>query len=119
MYTPEKTKKWEAHVGEHALAELRSVDLDADEDFRLPIKGCRIIAFMRFNLRKPKSYPKSRVHATSKPDIDNLAKAILDGIQAAGVIDDDHFVTDLTTMKRYATDEHPVGVEVDLTCIPL
>lgn len=119
MYTPAKTQRWEEHVGEHALLELRSIELEGDEDFTLPIKDCRIIAFMRFNVRKPKSYPKSKVHATNKPDIDNLAKAILDGLQAAGVIDDDHFVTDLTTMKRYADEEHPIGVEVDLTCIPL
>lgn len=119
MYTPEKTKKWEAHVGEQALLELRSIELEGDDDFRLPITGCRIIAFMRFNTRKPKSYPKSKIHATNKPDIDNLVKAILDGLQMAKIIDDDHFVTDLTTMKRYADEDHPVGVEVDLTCIPL
>lgn len=117
-YTPAKTKSWETHVGEHALQQLRSVELDGDDDFTLPIKDCRVIAHMRFNVRKPVSYPKKMVHVTKKPDLDNLTKAILDGLVLANVLEDDNCITDLQLMKRYATDEHPLGVEVDLTCIP-
>jgi Holliday junction resolvase RusA-like endonuclease len=118
FYTPKKTVEWEQHVGEHALLQLRAVELDGDDDFTLPVKDCRVIMHLRFNLRKPSSYPKSVIHAVKKPDLDNLQKAILDGLVQAQVIDDDNCITDLSVMKRYADDDHPMGVEVDLTCLP-
>lgn len=114
FYTPPKTKEWEEHVGVMALEQLRSLP----EDFVMPIKGCRILANLRFNIRRPVSLPKSAIHAVKKPDLDNLVKAILDGIVTAGVIEDDNCITDLSTMKRYADEDHPMGVEVDLTCLP-
>lgn len=118
-YTPQKTVDWENHVGEQALTQLRSIDLDGDEDFTLPIKESRILAHIRFNVRKPPSYPPTMIHATKKPDLDNLVKAILDGIVQHKVIDDDACITDLQVMKRYADDEHPLGVEVELVCLPI
>ncbi len=119
FYTPAKTKAWEEHVGQVALEQLRSVEVDGPDDFTMPIRDSRIIVAMRFNRRRPKSLHKSVEHAVKKPDIDNLVKAILDGIVTAGVIEDDNAITDLTVSKRYASDEHPMGVEVDLTCLPL
>lgn len=119
FYTPQKTQEWEAHIAQHALMQLRSVELEGDDDFTMPIRERRIIVSIRFNLRKPSSYPKSVIYPTKKPDLDNLLKAILDGVVSGGVIDDDNCITDLSVMKRYATDEHPLGVEVDLTCLPL
>lgn len=119
FYTPAKTVEWETHVGEVALAQLRGVEIDGDEDFTLPVKESRILVHARFNLTKPKSYPKSVVHATKKPDLDNLIKAILDGLVLARVISDDNCVTDLHIMKRYADPDHPPGVEVELTCLTL
>lgn len=119
LYTPEKTAAWEAHVAADALEQLRSVEVDGDEDFTLPIKDCRILMDIRFNLRKPPSYPKSMVHAVKKPDLDNLVKAILDGMVQGRIIEDDNCITDLQTRKRYADAEHPPGVEVELTCLPL
>lgn len=118
LYTPPKTKAWEEHVGQEALQQLRSVEVEGD-DFTLPIRDVRILASLRFNLKKPASYPKSMKHAVKKPDLDNLVKAILDGIVMAGVIEDDNCITDMSISKRYADAEHPVGVEVELTCLPL
>ena len=115
FYTPPKTQAWEAHVGEQALLQLRSVDAD----FTLPIHDKRILASVRFNLTRPVSYPKTVIHAVKKPDIDNLVKAILDGIVAARIIEDDNLITDLVTIKRYADGAHPSGVEVELTCLAL
>ena len=101
-----------------SLAQLRGVEIEGDSDFTMPIRDMRIIASLRFNLRKPKSYAKSVAHATKKPDLDNLVKAILDGLVQGRVIEDDNCITDLSVMKRYADDQHPPGVEVDLTCLP-
>jgi Holliday junction resolvase RusA-like endonuclease len=119
FYTDKKTVEYEEHVGQQALIQLRTVEVDGDEDFTLPVRDCRIIASLRFNFEKPKSYPKSIVHMTKKPDIDNLIKTVLDGLVKHGVIEDDNCVTDLSLSKRYATPDHPVGVEVDLTVLPL
>lgn len=118
FYTPAKTKAWEEHVGVHALDQLRSVRSEGGE-FTMPMAECRILAALRFNIRKPVSYSKSVLHATKKPDLDNLVKAILDGLTQAQVIEDDNCITDISSMKRYATDEHPLGVEVELACLPL
>lgn len=118
FYTPAKTVKWEDHVAEHALMELRSVEVDGPE-FTMPIQDHRIIASMRFNLRKPVSYPKSVIWHTKKPDLDNYVKSILDALIKARVIEDDALVTDLILAKRYADDAHPPGVEVELICVAL
>ena len=117
FYTPKETAEWEEHVGQQALVSLRMAEVKGDRDFTLPIKGCRIVASLRFNIRKPKSYPKSVVHHVTKPDVDNLAKAILDGLVMGRVLDDDNCITDLSIMKRYADIDHPIGVEVELVCI--
>lgn len=120
FYTPEKTVKWEQLVAEHARAQLLAVEVEGDQDFTLPVAAeVRILANIRFNIAKPVSYPKSVKHATRKPDLDNLVKAILDGLVTGRVITDDNCVTDLMTSKRYACQDHPVGVEVELTCLPL
>lgn len=119
LYTPEKTKAWEEHVGKVSLEQLRSVEVEGDEDFTLPVRDSRILANLRFNLKKPPSYPKSMVHAIKKPDLDNLVKGIFDGLVQAGVIEDDNCITDMSVSKRYADAAHPIGVEVELTCLPV
>lgn len=117
FYTPKETADWEETVGQHSLVALRTAEVEGVRDFTLPIKGCRIIASLRFNILKPKSYPKSVTHHVTKPDVDNLGKAILDGLVHGQVLGDDNCITDLSIMKRYADIEHPVGVEVELVCI--
>lgn len=119
FYTPKKTAAWEHHVAEIAKIQLLSVEADGDQDFILPVAEKRVMATMRFNLRKPPSYPKSVIHATKKPDLDNLVKAILDGLVSGRILEDDNCVTDLTVSKRYADAIHPPGVEIEMTCLPL
>lgn len=119
MYSPEKTKAWHEHVGAEALKELRSIEIPGDDDFVLPLRDSRYLVKLRFNIPKPPSYSKSIVHMTKKPDIDNYAKGILDGLVSANVIDDDSPVTDLVIAKRYAGPGHPAGVEVELTALPI
>ena len=66
---------------------------------------------LRFVLARPKShYDKAgivrkrmpRSH-TAKPDVDNLAKAVLDAIQHLGVWVDDAQVTELLVTKRWSS----------------
>jgi len=54
---------------------------------------------LTFVLRRPKK-PK-QVHAIGKPDVDNLAKAVMDALSTAGWWNDDAQVTMLVVTKQY------------------
>ena len=119
FYDTERNQVWEQHAGTTVLAQLRGVTVHGDRDFVLPLEGRRIMLNLRFNLRKPSSYPKSVVHATKKPDLDNLTKGLLDALVGSKIISDDNCITDLVLAKRYADSHHPIGVELEMTCLPI
>ena len=64
---------------------------------------------LAFYLPRPKTV--AREYPSVVPDIDKLARAVLDGLK--GVIVDDSRVVDLTCNKRYA-DAEDVGVWVSI-----
>jgi Holliday junction resolvase RusA-like endonuclease len=73
---------------------------------------------LRFKIEKPKSKHK-RVRAVSvRPDIDKLARAVLDGItslkESHGIIPDDSHVVQLYAEKFYAYDGEATGVQIDI-----
>lgn len=91
---------WRAQVTAAARAALPASWTPLDE----PVK----VSFI-FYLPRPQR-PRWLLPAT-KPDIDKLIRAVLDGIADAGVIINDSRVTDLgDTKKRYAGEDHPPGV---------
>lgn len=55
---------------------------------------------IQFRMPRPRSV--KRLYPSVKPDIDKLARAVLDGLTAAAVIVDDSRVISLTTEKLYA-----------------
>lgn len=117
-YTPETTVNWEQTIVsqvKHQIATITAMIGPGQLDV-LPFAG-RIMADVRINSVRPKSASKSvEFPLKAQPgDVDNLAKSVLDALQLAGVIEDDKTVTDLTAYKRFADDEHPEGVEVELT----
>lgn len=116
-YTPDTTVNWEQTIVWHAKQFMAWLALENPEGrLAMPYTG-RILADVRFNILRPKSLPKS-VHypMKSRPgDVDNLAKSVLDALQLAGIIDDDKTVTDLSTCKRFTSEGHDEGVEVELT----
>nr|DAF97162.1 MAG TPA: Endodeoxyribonuclease RusA [Siphoviridae sp. ctksc2] len=68
-----------------------------------------------FRVPRPKSAPKSRKHAQTKPDLDKLQRAIGDALapyKRPGVLKDDSRIVGWHAIKRYANDTHPVGVTV-------
>lgn len=58
------------------------------------------------------------LHAT-KPDADNLAKAVLDAMTVAGWWADDSRVSNLIIQKRYANDQRAAGAVVTVNVIDL
>lgn len=115
MYTPSTTTQWEQEIGAQVgivLARLRAKG--ALKGIEMPLSG-RVILNLRFNLPKPKSAPKKLRFQKKKPDLDNLDKSLIDALSSIDLIKDDNIVTDISTCKRFATDEHPMGVEVELT----
>jgi crossover junction endodeoxyribonuclease RusA len=64
-----------------------------------PIDGA-VSVELYFSLLRPKSAPKSRIWHTTRPDVDKLARALLDAMTGI-VFRDDSQVTDLVVQKRY------------------
>lgn len=85
------------------IAHLRRA-MDADQvEPGWPISGPVAVSVV-FALPKPRSAPRSRMHPDRKPDIDKLARAVLDCLGSkigAGVIFDDAQVVQLTARKTY------------------
>ena len=96
-YTPKKTADYEKAIAEHYKAE-------GGELFVGPIEVKLI-----FQMPIPKGYPKrvlkqieeGTLKHGKKPDIDNLAKAVLDALNEIAFTDDSH-ITKLTLVKRYS-----------------
>lgn len=61
-----------------------------------------VAVLVEFYLEPPKRRPKDRPYPSVRPDLDKLARALLDAIGSAGVWRDDAQVVDLTLRKRYA-----------------
>lgn len=51
--------------------------------------------------------PSAPEHHITKPDVDKLLRAILDGLTAAGIYRDDSQVVEVETFKRYAIGDTP------------
>jgi Holliday junction resolvase RusA-like endonuclease len=118
VYTETETVAWEETVSWLAKREVMSIPSDDEGDIVLPFDG-RVIMDLRFNLPRPPSTPKKILFPyTSKSDVDNLAKAVMDGLQNARILSNDNRVTDLSIKKRFASEDHPMGVEIDITTLP-
>lgn len=103
MYTDQKTQNWEKIVGLHAKAHANR------RQVAVPLIGPLVVE-LTFYVRRPKTV-KHEYPVTDRADVDNLAKAVLDGLQAVGLMRDDRQVVDLICRKRYA-DQEPEGVAV-------
>lgn len=104
-YTPKKTSDYESAVRQAAQQAMTREPLETP-----------LSAFLYFRLPVPKSYPKKRVQdclsglerPTKKPDLDNLAKSVLDGLNGVVYLDDSQLVS-LHITKVY---DHNPGVDI-------
>ena len=74
----------------------------------VPVKGEPLAVVMRFYFRQPKSN-KTR-HHVQRPDLDNLAKAVLDALHGIAFLDD-ACVVGLRLQKEWASQS---GLEVEV-----
>ena len=108
--TPAKTRLFEAAVREQARDAMAANPQDGpggphDSPFDGPL-----YARLTFWLPRPKSV--TRMWPFVKPDLDNLAKAVLDGLNGV-VFHDDAQVCCMDLAKHYADER--VGVQVEIT----
>ena len=91
-----KLKPWRAKIA-------------AAADFGLTF-DCPVTVAATFFMPKPKR-PRFLLPAV-KPDIDKLARALLDGMKDGGLLAEDSRVVNLAAKKKYADSEDGVGVLV-------
>jgi Holliday junction resolvase RusA-like endonuclease len=72
-----------------------------------------------FRLARPKGHtgkrgllPSAPAHPETKPDIDKLARAVLDSLVEAQLLRDDALVAELRVRKRYVVDGEMPGANV-------
>ena len=99
VYTPTKTKDYEEYIQQNFKVKYPNHDM---LEGRISIE---IVAFIEIpkNTSKKKSIEmlNGNVSPTKKPDIDNIAKSILDALNKF-VFKDDNQVTRLIVEKKYA-----------------
>lgn len=106
-FTPKKTKSYESRVAYYAAQAMHPLK---------PIEGavsmtirCDIIAPISWSDKKRKSAVDGKIKPTTRPDIDNYLKAVLDGCNGVVYLDDNQ-VTSVYITKRYV--ESNAGIEI-------
>jgi len=98
VYTPKKTEEAVNHIASVA-GEM------------IPYRECGDMfdVSIQFYHKRPKRFRKGpAVRKPTKPDIDNLIKTVLDGLNRSGIWKDDNQVVSIRANKYYcATDEAP------------
>ena len=115
-YTDTKTRNYESLVKEYSKTAMGSSD---------PLEG-PVDVFLTFYMPIPTSYSKKRTEAClngsemhiKKPDIDNLAKAILDSMNDV-VYKDDTQIVNLHLSKKYSTHPRTEVLVREFICLTL
>lgn len=109
VYNPKTADAWKATVAA-ALQEYRGLSLEG-----------RIWVSMEFRMQRPKSHygtgknahklnKRAPEYHTQKPDVDNLAKAVLDAITNINLWNDDCQVNNLIVTKEWV--DHDPGMNL-------
>lgn len=97
MYTPSRTKDFEYKIRQRA-----------EQEFEKPMQG-PVSLTINFMLPRPKNLywktkPMPMIPCTKQPDIDNLTKSVMDGLNGVAFLDDNQ-ITILHVYKRYHAGE--------------
>ena len=111
VFTPAKTRDWAAYAVGIILAE-------AEHNQGPPIDSpCRVVIraiASRPKNKRGKQWPDTLMHRTSRPDGDNVEKAVLDALVTAGVLADDRYVCRCSWASLYAETTGAARVEVSV-----
>lgn len=106
VYMPKTAEPWKVLVAAALARELSGA----------PVSGAVAVQitflFGRTKRLQRESSKDGRIPHASKPDIDNLVKAVMDAATFAGVWTDDALVADLFVQKRYAGKHEQPGAIV-------
>lgn len=98
-YDPGKSKTWKDSIRLQAIQQgAKIIENAASMD-------------MVFYLARPKSLSKKIVHHVKRPDLDNLVKAVKDGLSGV-CFKDDSQINAITAQKMYAVDFVGVFVRI-------
>jgi Holliday junction resolvase RusA-like endonuclease len=112
VYTPAKTVAYEDAIGMLAKASMRGKEQLSGPlhvDMRAVVKIPR-----SWSVRKQQAALLGEIRPTSKPDIDNILKAIADGMNGI-VYRDDAAIVSANVSKVYG---HQCFVAVTIKCVP-
>ena len=111
-YTPKETRQRETLIKQTAWVAM--------QNSRLKVTDRRVSVIVSFYFDVPKSYTKTKtilcqsgVLVPSKPDIDNLAKAVLDGCNEV-VYRDDAQVWHLSAFKSYCKPDQKAETHIKI-----
>lgn len=104
-YTPKKTHDFEKKIADYFRQNPNRFKFE---------KGIPIVVNLVFGMPIPKSTPKSRKEAmfegiikhTKRPDVDNMAKAVLDALSHGIAWEDDSQIVRITAEKKYTDDPY-------------
>lgn len=99
-----RTKDWEMRIAHEAQEHMGDWP---------PDHGGPVALEMVFYLPRPKSMRKSPSFHIKRPDLDKLARAVLDGITSI-LIHDDSQVVAINAAKFYANEQHPPGLIMNI-----
>lgn len=104
-YTPKKTQEYEKKIADYFRSQPQRFKFEKD----IPVAVNLV-----FGMPIPKSTPKSRKEAmfegiikhTKRPDVDNMAKAVLDALSHGIAWEDDSQIVRLSITKEYAKEPY-------------
>jgi hypothetical protein len=122
--TPETTRAWE-HEAAHQLREQHASFIRwtvwTTLDDAAPLWEVEVRAYHRRPKTRPAHYSKaawadtlSRLHATSRHDLDNVVKITLDAMQIGGVIENDRCIVSIIAGSYYILPGEEARVEVTM-----
>lgn len=97
--TSNKTAPWRSDI----IGACQRYRVD-NPDAMFPMTGA-LVCRMNFNFWRPKSVTRAkRPFMVTAPDLDKLARGVLDPLQVAGIISNDSQVVSMTVEKVYIND---------------
>ncbi|MBM74811.1 MAG: hypothetical protein CMK59_05385 [Proteobacteria bacterium] len=111
-YTPAKTKEATKLISEHLVLRKLGKILKKDKTGE---KKYGVAIYMRFLCSRPKRLGKGdRILKTTKPDVDNYIKLILDACNEAEIWEDDSMVVEVLGQKWYCADYEKPQVQIQI-----